>query len=740
MSAADLEPGMSRPSTSVLAVACAVLLLAVGPAAAVGTPTDRTRIGASAEQSRLDVAGGVGSAVASDGDVHLTAALALTPRRPGSIDVTLRYAIPDRVLDLATVVPRGATVTATSGFRSTGDRRYEWRGGTATPTLTYRLPANETGSAGGPEADTGRYLFADAGPWALVNLPPTTTEYRYRGDRIGIDRTFTTAGEGIVGDAMAFLGPVEVHRASAAGQRFTLVVPRAARLAESPERILSAVRGAARNLSVGPRDETVVVFAAPAGADWAVRGLQVGESDVWVQADQELDEVDSVWVHEYVHTRQAYNATAGTRWFVEGSATYYTALLGLRSGRIGFGAFGTYLAQGTLGGRGASVLSEPETWTANANYRKGALVAGVLDRRIRLATGGERTLGTVADRWLARDDALTVDGFVSLVGRVAGDDGVRAAARRYTRTDAAPSMWNQSQHEAAFGPLPPRVTYDLPTESADAGALWVEGPFRNGTLDPEAERPATDSAAEGRVTLVTGETLVVGAVVANDGGGTADYDAALRLDGEVLARWSGRLGSDASETLLANYTFAEPGTHELTFGRERLVVVVEEPAPAAVVDVGVEPRTVRAGEEVRIATTVANDADRPGRATVAFTVAGETVAERTVSLAAGERRAVESTVTLREPGTVAVGVASGGTVPVTVEGDAGSAADGATADDATPGATATDAAGGLVTDAAAESTTDATGGGFAPASALAALAVLTLVALAATGRRRRFRK
>jgi len=719
---------MHRVGRAVAVVTLVVLVTTGAAASSTAAASGPAPVATSAEPGDPMRVGGGAIGTASDGDIHLTAGLALTPDRPGTIDVTLRYRLPDRVTDLTTIVPSRATVTATDGFRAAGGDRFEWNGGSDAPTLTYRLPVNETATATGPEGDDGRFRFVDPGPWALVRLPPTRTEGEYlAGDgAVGVDRKFVVDGQGAVGGSTAFLGPATVHRASAAGQRFRLVVPEASTPAESPGEILDAVGEAAEAFEVGPRDDAVFMVAAPASADWGVRGLQAGERDLWVQADQPLEGPDNVWYHEYVHTRTAYDATSGTRWVVEGATTYYAALLALDTGRASFDETRRFLARGADGERAQSVLSEPETWQSNANYLKGALVAGELDRRIRLSTGGERSLGTVADRWLARDDALTADGFVSLVGTVGGD-GPRAAARRYATTGAAPTVWNRSQHEAAFPPLPPYVTYDFPTGASSAGALWVDGPYRNGTLtasdrdranDGDGSRVDDDGGDAGRVVLAPGETLTVGTVVRNQGGQPGGYDATLERDGEPLRRWSGDLPAETSETLLANLTVEAPGTTTLTLGDQRLVVDVREPARATVAEVAVEPRTVDVGEPIRVAAVVENDAAIPGRANVSFTVDGETVERRTASVGPRERRLVETTVTPAEPGTVTVGVAGADAAAVTVEDDGDGRGTGTTT-----GGTGDGAGGGGSPD---EATDGSAAGGFTVGAAVAALVAVLI--------------
>ena len=64
--------------------------------------------------------------------------------RPGVTGVTIRYDVPDAVNELRTRIPDGATVISIREFARETDTRYEWERATAAPSLTYRLPANES--------------------------------------------------------------------------------------------------------------------------------------------------------------------------------------------------------------------------------------------------------------------------------------------------------------------------------------------------------------------------------------------------------------------------------------------------------------------------------------------------------------------------------------------------------------------------------------------------------------------
>ena len=185
--------------------------------------------------------------------IALTTVLRLTPERPGEVTVTLRFSMPSALDRLATRVPRRATVTDVDGFSERDDRVYRWDERTDQASITYRLDANRTRDVEGPLAGRGAYSFVDVGEWALVRVPQTPTAWDYVGRRTGsLSRTTTTAGPGAAGSAIAFLGEHREVTRTAHDQRFRLIVPERATLAESPGEILNATAAASARLRRTP--------------------------------------------------------------------------------------------------------------------------------------------------------------------------------------------------------------------------------------------------------------------------------------------------------------------------------------------------------------------------------------------------------------------------------------------------------------------------------------------------------
>ncbi len=568
--------------------------------------------------------------------ILVTQEIRLTRDRPGQVDVQYRLLIPDRVSDVRLRVPPRSQDVRTTRFTQVQGNLYEWPGETSTASITVTIPTNQTSDAVGPESTGGRLRFADVGDWALVRRPRVATPgYTYRGDNPGVTVRNVTAGEGVVGQGLAYLGPHETVERTAHGQRLRLVVPEAASLDGDREEILDSVADASGRLRVGDRDDQVLLIAAPAGVPWGQLGLQVGESDFYVRADEPVDRPDNTWVHEYVHTRQDFESTDGTEWLFEATAEYYAGQLTLQQDRTDYPSFRNYLDRGTRGRFSSVRLREPATWTRNAgDYLKGALVVGDLDRRVRLETDGEATFQGVLGRLNRHPDPVTHSQFLGFVRSVGGED-VGDPTRRYTETTDRPDTWSAQAHQEAFGQLTPAFRYTLPARGSDGAR--VSSQYREEPL--------------GSTTLVTGETLVLDVEVANVGGAAGSYDLKMTLDGAAVASRSGRLGPGESTTETVGYTFAETGRHTISTGEDSHTVRVREPAEPVVAGLSADSRQPRAGEDVTVAATVENPAERPAERTLTVRRDGSIVTARDVRLAPGASTEVTATVTLDEVGT-----------------------------------------------------------------------------------------
>ncbi|WP_136717922.1 hypothetical protein [Halorientalis salina] len=605
------------------------------------------------------------SGSAASSTLALGKELQLSPAQPGEITVTLRYDTPSNLAGLRVELPEDTTVAGTQGFTER-DGEYVWDKRTSVPTLTYRLSVNRTREASGPFAGSGDYLFVDAGSWALVRKPQVSTGWSQPFDEnITLTKSTTVDGSGAVGDELAYLGEYREYQRSAHGQRFRLVVPEHADMAAQPDEVLDSVATASDALRVGDRDSSVFMIAAPTDSvQWGVNGLQTGESDFWARDRSRLDSADNVWIHEYVHTRQDYEPAAETRWFTEASATYYAALFALEADRIDYRTFRNRLALGERAADTDAVLSDTSTWEEVAPYTKGALVAGELDRRTRLANT-DNSLQTAFRRVNSHEGTVGQLDFRSAI-RSAGGADVTTLWDRYTTTTATPSMWDRNAHARAFETRLPNVSYQFGA-TTNASVIRVTGPYRTGTVGEQ--RP---------VRLATGETLTADVIVSNTGTAAGEYEATARLDGTTIAQQNGTLDANATTRWPVTHTFTDAGTYALSVGDRQIEVVVTPPATPAVERLTADGSDPVAGDTVTLDATVRNDDAVPAAGNLSLSQDGETVDTRRVVLTPGETRTLSFertvdaagdtrfelgdrnlTLTVREPSTPA-GTDSGG--------------------------------------------------------------------------------
>ena len=324
-------------------------------------------------------------------------ALSRIADKPGYVDVMLTYQCDSNVTRLTPHLPQSATVKSTKGFDRNG-RRCVWDGRTELPTVTFEMAVSEGGPAG---RDT-----VDAGGWALLGAPRIRIEYQLsgtassisdlerimRGRSLGdlVERRYHVHDQGIASadGAVVYLGPYDLYKGHAGGEEIRLVVPAAASLREDPEDILDALERAAIAMDVRGKEERVVGVAAPTEpVSWGPAGQKRGKNGFWVRDSSSLDQPNSTWIHEYAHTRQAFDVLPETKWLVEGTAVFYATYQAHQQGLISDADFQRSLNSSMHAG---DVLSSPRRgWSsAHTPYKKGGRVTAWLDRRIREETDG----------------------------------------------------------------------------------------------------------------------------------------------------------------------------------------------------------------------------------------------------------------------------------------------------------------------------------------------------------------
>lgn len=637
-----------------LAVLVLSLLFCTGAAVATENASAATGGELETESVSFDADSGAQSATAET-NIVLNQELSRLPDQPGQYLVQHTYEMPAEAATLRVRMPEASTVRASDGFVREDEQTYRWDESSSRPTVEYAVQANESIDQTGPIAGPGRLVYADVGGWAVVSQPATEHSWGwYAPDDVGFERETTVDGPGAVGDVMAYLGEYEEYTQTAHDQRFRLIVPASADLAETPSALFDSLAAASDQLRLGDRDEEVFMIATPSGnIDWGVRGLQSGPADMWVRDVEDLSDPNNVWLHEYVHTRQNYAAASDIQWLYEGGATYYAALLSLDQDQISFAQFRDRLAVGTNSRYGDSVLAAPGTWQGNAQYHAGALVAGALDRRIRRSTDRNRSFQEVFRQLNAGTTVGSGSDLRSIVTATAGDE-VADRAQRWTATTDRPTMWDRAQHQAAFEvpPEPARITFSTPAENR----IEVDGPYRTRELG-ETDR-----------TVVPGETVRFGVDAENFGEQSGEFTARLRVDEEIVDRQTGTLAPGEQQRLDFSYTVSETGALRLTVGDAVLDLRVAEPEDLRIHSLAASESTVDVGDSVRISATVTNDASWPGEATVGFTRDGALFGTERVRLDGLTEQEIQRTVRIEEAGTVLFGLGnSTETVAVTAE-------------------------------------------------------------------------
>lgn len=389
--------------------------------------------------------------------VTISQKLELTPETPGSIRVTETVDVTLKLKEFELFVPADGKKLKTDGFsRATaedpmdGFKMYAWDGNTRSPSITYRLDVNSTRTSRGVRDQVG-YETVDAGEWAIISTPGNGWGWTASED-IDVTTDRRIAGPGVVKDGFAFLGEHDIRMKSANGQRFRLVIPKAANLTESPAAILNNITYASRKLRVGERDEDVVMIAAPTpdGINWS-HGGTAHDSVFWAIDEARLDHPGNTWIHEYVHTRQDFNQEKDFSWFVEGSAEYYAALYTLQQEQIGFQQFQKHF-----------IITEPYqakvalTNTKSASppqYTKGGLVAAGADKRIRLATNGSVSLADIFRRLNSDNEPASNSDFIRYIG-LYSNNAIESDVQAATTTSEIMSSWDKNEYTQAFGEEP----------------------------------------------------------------------------------------------------------------------------------------------------------------------------------------------------------------------------------------------------------------------------------------------
>ncbi len=596
---------------------------------AAGDPADTTALAAGVETS------------GADDVLHRTTTLRHLPEQTDVFETEKTFDVPAAVVSFEVSLNDRADIQETDGFEETADGSYAWDETTEQPSIRFEMPADRTGEIDHAHTSSEQrsgYTFVDTGEWAVVQIPGLSVSLEQTSE-VGIDETVEVDGDGVAGTDMAVFGEVSTDDRTVDGETITLAVlePAADDLAADPDDILETLTEASSRLDVGGQREDVFIAAVPPEAEWGPQGLQLGESDAWVVADSDLERPDNVWLHEYVHIRQAYSGpdagvTSETAWLLEAQADYYAALLSFELGLIEFEEFARFLERGEDAQYADDILSEPESWTGDrTDYVNGRLVYGELDRQLRLATDGDRSSLDVFRLLNTAEDSVSGDDYLEMLAETGGSD-VRDLAATYTQTTETPSIWSQEDHAGAFDLEGAAISYTIvDDEFSVAGEHW-----------PIFE---TDD----RTTAVpAGEEVTVPVEVTNVGDRDGTADATLTVDGQVagIANPELEMGEETTETF--TWTPPEPGTYTLGVGEETITLHATTSDRFTVTDVAIDPATPSPGQDVTATVSLENEDTAPVAGVIPLETPEETVESEPVVLAGGDSTTVDVSLSFEQ--------------------------------------------------------------------------------------------
>lgn len=266
-------------------------------------------------------------------------------------------------------LPSDTNLTRKHGFKlDRGEYRYN---GADRPFIEYRL-----------ETDDGYRRSANAINWTFAPVP----------SHYNAEVLFDASPVGVVGDQFLLIGNYSQYTTSVGCHQISLIVSDSSRLDSEPHDVMETLQYAAKNLDVGHKYEHVRIFAIPGRPDPSVGG-RTSANEAWISTlPVDYPSISSIAVHEYVHTRQAFDAAgiSGMLWFTEATASYYELKFSYESGAIS----GRYYNDRLRNGSELAVrLGDWSTWTSSrVPYRRGFAYVAILDQKLTESTDGDYTL------------------------------------------------------------------------------------------------------------------------------------------------------------------------------------------------------------------------------------------------------------------------------------------------------------------------------------------------------------
>lgn len=275
-------------------------------------------------------------------------------------NITINYSLANRNptgSNLQVQLPYGANRHSVPGFStSTFGGGLYWENNSTTHSITYEMGSSSIGSH--------NVNYPSGDDWILAGAP----------DHFQSNVHLRPETEGFIGGNTLYLGKYTTHRRQAGCQEFVAIVPKAARFTRVEAR-LTELEAAAESLPVGHQFRTVRIFVSPEPPG-EVAGFVMDWQNEIVVVDQAKAQKSSVlWIHEYVHTLQGFEAQPDLYWFYEGSATYLSLRVSVEHGFISPRTYDYLLNQGTREFNTTMTASTHQ----DVAYRRGAIVLAILD-------------------------------------------------------------------------------------------------------------------------------------------------------------------------------------------------------------------------------------------------------------------------------------------------------------------------------------------------------------------------
>lgn len=298
--------------------------------------------------------------------------LPATVSQPNNTTDTIRisYEAQRTSLGFKVRIPPESELVQKVGFEKRNAREGYYYTGVDRPFIEYR-----------PREGSNVWRMMREEQWTFSPMP----------EHYGANVIFNPSPSGVVGDQYVYLGNYSSYSESVGCHTITVIVSDASQDEISGREILDTLVYAAQNVAVSHRYDEVRIFALPTRPDLSVHGTAY-ENEAWIWSQGGSVNDSHIAVHEYIHTRQAFDSSgiAGMLWFTEGSAEYLSLRIIHERGILSASRYNEILREGS---ELNATLTNRSTWpNRGVKYTRGGAFVAILDSKLRGATGGEYTV------------------------------------------------------------------------------------------------------------------------------------------------------------------------------------------------------------------------------------------------------------------------------------------------------------------------------------------------------------